>query len=101
LSLGERQRLALTRAWLGTPRLLLLDDLDSIADPLLRAQLRSAIGSYRGTIVMVTQQADLLALADCAWRLAAGELTRTRPLPRADDPLVRKAQAVTREADAS
>ncbi len=101
LSLGQRQRLALTRTWLGTPELLLLDDLDAIADPLLRAQLRSAIAGYRGTIVMVTQQADLLALADSAWRLTSGELTRTRPGPRADEPLVLTAQAVTSKADAS
>ena len=101
LSQGERQRLALTRAWLGTPRLLLLDDLDSIADPLLRAQLRSAIASYRGTIVMVTQQSDLLALADCAWRIAAGELTHTQPATRADEPDVLMAQAVTGKAGKS
>ena len=101
LSLGERQRLALARAWVAVPPILLLDDLDSIVDPKLRAQLRSAIAAYPGTVIMVTQQSDLLALADSAWRIAAGELTRTRPISRADEPDVLTAQAVSREFTSS
>lgn len=95
LSLGERQRLALVRAWVGRPPILLLDDLDAIADALLRAQVRTAIAAYPGTVVMVTQQSDLLALADNVWRVARGELTRTRPAARAEDAEMLIAQAVT------
>lgn len=93
-SLGERQRLCLARSWLGRPAVLLLDDLDGITDPALRSQLRAAIAAYSGTVVMVTQQSDLLAIADISWRLAGGRVTETQAPARDAAAAVLIAQAV-------
>ncbi len=43
LSAGERQLVALVRAWLGQPDLLVLDEATSAVDPALEVQLRNAI----------------------------------------------------------
>jgi putative ABC transport system ATP-binding protein len=43
LSAGERQLVALTRAWISDPHLLLLDEATSAVDPALDVQLRSAM----------------------------------------------------------
>jgi ATP-binding cassette, subfamily B, bacterial len=43
LSSGERQLIALLRAWIGSPDLLVLDEATSAVDPLLEVRLRRAI----------------------------------------------------------
>lgn len=43
LSAGERQLIALARAWLGRPDLLVLDEATSAVDPILEVRLRNAI----------------------------------------------------------
>jgi ATP-binding cassette, subfamily B, bacterial len=43
LSSGERQLIALVRAWIGAPDLLVLDEATSAVDPLLEVRLRRAI----------------------------------------------------------
>ena len=43
LSAGERQLVALVRAWLSQPDLLVLDEATSAVDPALEVQLRNAI----------------------------------------------------------
>ncbi len=43
LSVGERQLVALTRAWITAPDLLVLDEATSAVDPALEVQLRRAI----------------------------------------------------------
>ncbi|MFO1402363.1 MAG: ABC transporter ATP-binding protein [Steroidobacteraceae bacterium] len=79
LSSNERIRLMLARAWIGTPRLLLLDDLDAITDPALRAGLREAIARFEGAVVMVSESAELAALAGTRWHLDAGRVGVHRP----------------------
>ncbi|MDJ0791167.1 MAG: ABC transporter ATP-binding protein [Acidimicrobiia bacterium] len=43
LSAGERQLVAITRAWIADPRLLVLDEATSAVDPALEVQIRRAI----------------------------------------------------------
>jgi len=43
LSVGERQLVALVRAWINSPDLLVLDEATSAVDPALEVQLRNAI----------------------------------------------------------
>jgi ABC-type sugar transport system ATPase subunit len=79
LSGGERQRIALGRAIVSQPAILLLDEPFSSLDPQLRAELREEIRKLRRefelTILLVTHdQPDALALSDQVAVLRAGRL---------------------------
>jgi len=71
LSAGEGARIKLARALLGTPRLLLLDEIEQGLDAAGREALLRCIGQYPGTIVFATHDADLADAADLTWRLGA------------------------------
>ncbi len=77
LSLGQRQRIALARAILGNPGLLLLDEADVNLDPAARKIFRRVISDYEGTVLMVTHHIDMLRLADEVWHLENGLLVET------------------------
>jgi ATP-binding cassette subfamily B protein len=93
LSGGQRQRLALARAVLGHPRVLVLDDPLSSVDVHTEAQIEAALRSVLkgATAVLVAHRPSTLALADRVALLDGGrivavgahsDLMRTQPLYR-------------------
>ncbi len=79
LSAGQRQRIALARALLGNPRVLLLDEADANLDPQASAVVDRVLADYEGTVLLVTHRADRLAAADAIWHLEAGKLVDAGP----------------------
>jgi ABC-type sugar transport system ATPase subunit len=89
LSGGEQQRVALGRALVGSPRLLLLDEPLSSLDPELRSALRSELATLqralRLTTIYVTHDPeDAAVLADRSVRLRNGavEAVEAQPLSK-------------------
>jgi len=74
LSPGHRTRIALARALLGTPDLLLLDEIDSSMDSESRAALDGVVSCYPGTVLLATHDPELVGRAEVVWRLEAGRL---------------------------
>ena len=87
LSGGQRQRLALGRALLRKPDILLLDEPTSAIDPETEAIIAATLQSLRGrmTIVMVTHRMELAGDADLVYSIADGIVT---PASRAHDSAV-------------
>ena len=77
LSEGERQRIALARALVGRPRLLLLDEVDAGLDAEATEIVDRIIDAQRGntTVLIATHRRDRAAAVDSVWRLEAGRLT--------------------------
>jgi ABC-type multidrug transport system fused ATPase/permease subunit len=76
LSLGQRHRLAVARAILGNPALLIVDEIDANLDPQAAAVLDRVLDHFSGTILMVTRSDSRLARADYFWHLDGGRLVR-------------------------
>ncbi len=77
LSGGQRQRLAIARALVRRPRLLVLDDATSAVDPRVEQQILRALGSAWGpgsgpTVLLVAYRMSSVLLADEVVHLAAG-----------------------------
>ena len=76
LSGGQRQRLAIARAILADPRVLILDDATSAVDPTKEHEIRDALGevmSKRTTLVIAHRPATI-ALADRVVLLQGGRV---------------------------
>jgi len=76
LSGGERQRLALARALLRKPSVLILDEATSALDPEGESRIADVIASLRGevTTVLITHRLSLAARADQIYVLESGRV---------------------------
>jgi ABC-type sulfate/molybdate transport systems ATPase subunit len=84
LSGGEQQRVALGRALVGSPRLLLLDEPFSSLDAALRQELRADLAALRQqirvpTIYVTHDPEDIVVLAQRTIRIRAGQIETTGP----------------------
>ncbi|MCZ7661836.1 MAG: ATP-binding cassette domain-containing protein [Thermoleophilia bacterium] len=81
LSGGQRQRLALARALLVDPRILILDDATSSVDADTEQRILHALRSLRGTrtTLIVAHRASTVLLADRVVLLEAGRIARVGP----------------------
>jgi ABC-type bacteriocin/lantibiotic exporter with double-glycine peptidase domain len=79
LSAGQRQRIALARALLGEPRVLLLDEADANLDPGAAAVVDRVLAAFPGTVLLVTHRPERLAAADAIWHVSGGRLVETGP----------------------
>ncbi|MGH7737740.1 MAG: ABC transporter ATP-binding protein [Candidatus Tyrphobacter sp.] len=90
LSSGERQRAALARALLSSPRALLLDEPLAHLDPALKAHLRATLADVRehfdGPVIHVTHDHDeAMMVGDSLGVLVAGRLEDLGPPERVYD----------------
>lgn len=96
MSGGEQQMLAVGRALMSSPRLLMLDEPSTGLSPLLAAEAYAALGRLRSeglTVLVAEQQVPLvLALADRAYVLEQGRVALTGTSDEiANDPGVQRA----------
>lgn len=79
LSTGQRQRIALARALLGSPLLLLLDEVDANLDWQASKIIDRIITGHHGTILLATHKINHIRAADIIWYLEDGQLIESGP----------------------
>ncbi len=79
LSGGQRQRLAIARAMVGDPRVLILDDATSAVDPSKEHEIRDAMAEVMGgrTTIVIAHRPATIALADRVVLLDEGRIVAT------------------------
>ncbi|MGH3931520.1 MAG: ATP-binding cassette domain-containing protein [Pseudonocardiaceae bacterium] len=81
LSAGQRQRVALARALLTGPRVLLLDEADAHLDPAAAGVIDRVLAGFAGTVIVATHRPERLAGVHTTWRLADGRLQVAQQQP--------------------
>jgi ATP-binding cassette, subfamily B, bacterial len=80
LSGGERQRIAIARALVRQPRILILDDATSAVDPSIEAAIATALRrELRATLIVVAYRLAPIRLADRVLYLEDGRLRAAGP----------------------
>ncbi len=79
LSAGFAARIALARAMVGNPKILLLDEPTLNLDDAARRIVLEALLHYGGTVMFVTREREEAALADVVWEMEDGRIVRTIP----------------------
>jgi len=79
LSAGYAARIALARAMVGNPKILLLDEPTLNLDDATRRIVLEAVLHYGGTVLLVTREPEEAALADVVWEMEDGRIERTIP----------------------
>ena len=74
LSVSQRQRIALARALMGNPPILLLDEPTDGLDQESKAAFRRTLSRHRGTVLFVSHDPSEIALADTVVVLADGRV---------------------------
>jgi ABC-type multidrug transport system fused ATPase/permease subunit len=69
LSVSERQCIALARALMGLPPLLLIDETGLAADLETKRKIRSLMAEYPGTILLITYDDELKETATKLWEV--------------------------------
>jgi ATP-binding cassette, subfamily C, bacterial len=78
---GERQRIAIARALIHKPQLLILDEATAALDPESEAAICATVNQLRGrmTILVISHRPALLETADCIYYLEQGTVRQVRP----------------------
>ncbi len=81
LSRGEKQRIALARAMLKNPRILILDEATASIDATAEAQIIRKVADFmeNRTTLLITHRAELLRYADWVVKLEDGHITYHGP----------------------
>lgn len=74
LSAGDRQLIAIGRALLGNPPVLLLDDPMTALDQDSKRRVRELLIRHHGTVILVSSDPADLELADQVWQMSEGRL---------------------------
>jgi ATP-binding cassette subfamily C protein len=84
LSGGERQRIALARALVAKPRLLILDEVTSALDPDTEWQICRGIRELSGemAVLAITHRPAFLDIADVIYRVEGGMAVKAVDAPR-------------------
>lgn len=76
MSGGQRQRISLARAMVGSPQLLILDEVTSALDPVTEQEIVNNIASLRGayTIIAITHRPAWADIADRLYDVDSGKV---------------------------
>jgi ABC-type multidrug transport system fused ATPase/permease subunit len=72
LSAGQRQRIALARALLGNPPILLLDEADANLDAQAASVIDQVLVDHTGTVLLISHRRERIAKADVVWFMDNG-----------------------------